>query len=465
MGSFSQSQVRVKNPFASAFAISSLALILTLALLLHVLGVSLAIFALLLGATALLWVAFRYPLLGLGIVLAFLPVYPVAMLAGKFFGPSYMELASGSDRATLLLFVAILLYRGGIRLKGPDWFLMAAFGFAVLRSAFGGTLAALLSDFNFVIAYAAGRLAALTENQEKRWAIRAVWIVALLSVFGMIEVFYLGEGPRAALYLSVASGGTEGDQLNAVFHADQFAGLRESSTMFGPIPFASLCMCALVIWWVYCRKAWPAAMIAAGLVCSVTRSAWLGTALAIPLLAVVMKQKKRFFLYAALALALFIVSIPVLGLGDYLFLAKTGRDYSSEGHQESIVKGLEYVSDHPFGSGPGNAGSYASRDNSNGVFIEDTYETLAAEYGIPAALCFVGFIISSLRVAWRERTELGYAAVGILVGFVAVMTVAPIHQDFPLACWIWFPVGLAVRSSGALQGRGPARRAVPLVVT
>lgn len=267
------------------------------------------------------------------------------------------------------------------------------------------------------------------------------------------------------LYTSVADlMTTEGGTLNAVFHAEGFSGLRESATMLGPLTFGSLCMVGLILWWVYHRNPLPAGMIAAGLVCTVTRSAWLGTSLAIPVLAVLMKQRRRFFLYAGLGLTLFIVSIPLLGLSDYLLMAKAGQDYSTQGHEESILKGLDYMANHPFGSGPGNAGFYASQNNSNGIGFESTYLTFAAEYGIPATLCFAGFLVSALWMAWRERTQLGYATVGIIVGFGAVMTFAPLHLEFPLATWIWFPVGLAVRSSAAGQDRGPGRTTPPLPV-
>jgi hypothetical protein len=50
-------------------------------------------------------------------------------------------------------------------------------------------------------------------------------------------------------------------------------------------------------------------------------------------------------------------------------------------------------------------------------------------------------------MSWQEGTLLGYAAVGIVVGFGVVMMLAPLHQDFALATWIWFPIGLAIRSS------------------
>jgi hypothetical protein len=202
----------------------------------------------------------------------------------------------------------------------------------------------------------------------------------------------------------------------------------------------------------------PAAMITAGLICSVTRSAWLGTALAIPLLAVIMGQKRRLSKYAALTLALFVASVPLLGLGDYLFSTKTGQDRSAQEHQESIVQGLQFVIGHTFGAGPGNYERPPGAKNtiittSSAPFMESSYLMLASEYGVITSLCFLGFLLAALRQLWRERTPLAYAAVGILVGFGGAMMVAPLHQEFALASWIWFPVGLAIRFPPAPEGR------------
>lgn len=459
MSATAQSVAREGNPFASLFGISSLILILLSAFFLHVLGLSLAIFVPLLGAAISLWVVVRHPLGSLGGFLAIMSVFPIATILGEYFGPHWMAWGSACSRIVLVLLICLLWRRNGLKLAAPDWFALACFAFAFVRMVFGGTLISLLADFNCMIAYAAGRMTVLTVNQEQRWARRAVWIVAILSVLGMTEVFIFGEGPRAMLYSSVADlMTTEGGALNAVFHAEGFAGLRESATMLGPLTFGALCMVGLILWWVYSRNPLSGIMIAAGLVCSVTRSAWLGTTLAIFLLAVLLKQTQRFFLYAGLGLTLLIVSMPLLGLGDYLSIAKSGEDYSTQGHRESILNGVEYVLNHPFGSGAGSVGFYASamQNNSYGVFFESTYLTIAAEYGIPAILCFLGFLVSALRMTWRERTQLGYAAVGILVGFGAVMMFAPLHLDFPLATWIWFPIGLAIRTSVKVNALGRA---------
>jgi len=415
--------------------------------LLSLFGVSLVPLFLAGGAATLVWLAFRYPITGLGGFLAFMPIYTLAFLLTKFFGPPYVALLEGCDRVVLLLFTYILWRRNGVKFTVPDWLLLICFGLAVARLFFSGTLLGLLTDFNFVIAYAAGRVTALTTEQEKLWAKRAVWIVAVLSVLGMTEIFLIGEGPRTVLYLSVANGGTAGQSLDAAFHADQYLGLRESATMFGPLQFAPLCMAALILWWVYFRNPIPGAMIAAGLVCSVTRSAWVGTAVAISVLAMLMGQQKRLLRYGILAVALFAAAIPVLGLSDYLLSTKSGQDPSRLSHQESIFGGFAYALNHPLGTGPGNLGKWAAKEDRNAVGIEDSYLTIAAEYGIPSVLCFLGFLVLALRALWREHTRAAYVAIGVLAGFGVVMMFAALHDVFPLACWIWFPVGLAMRSS------------------
>jgi hypothetical protein len=455
-----KSIARAEIPIALAFGISGIVFILLAAIFLHVLGLPLASFALLVSAAALLWMTFRYPTTALGTVLALMSIYPVTFLLAKFFGPPYVASLEGCDRAVLLLLACILWKRNGVKLVAPDWFLLVCFGLALVRLAFGGSLIILLADFSFMIAYAAGRVAPLTAGQQKFWARCAVWIIAVLSVVGMVEVFVTGPGPRSALYFSTANAYAADGTIDGRFFAASFAGLRESSTMISPPFFALLCMTALVLWWVYCRNHFPAAMICAGLICTVTRSAWFATVAAVVVLAVLMGQKRRLALYAALALALFVASVPILGLGDYLLSTKTGLDPSAQQHQDSLVEGSLFVIGHPFGAGPGNydrpaGGEHTENMASSAPFIENTYLALASQYGVVTILCFLGFLLSALRLSLRERNLLGYAAVGILVGFGGAMMVAPLLREFALASWIWFPVGMVVRSSTVLQDRSP----------
>jgi len=434
-----------ENPFASAFRTSSAVLVLILAALLSFFVPPLLVLVPL-AAAALLCLAFYHPISALGAVLAFMPFDFMAIALGKFFGLPHMTLVSVCSKEIPLLLIAALLWRrNGFKPAAPDWFLLACLSFAGVRTLFDGTLVGLVTDLNFVVPYLVGRMAVLTQKQEQLWARCAVWIAAILSMLGLLEVFIFGEEPRTLLYLAIDSE-TEGGQLSSSFHAAGFTGLREAATMIGPNGFGALCMIALILWWVYCRNPLPAAMIAMGLICSVTRSAWLGTAAAIPPMAIMMGQTKRFFRYATLALALFVAAIPVLDLSDYLHFTKTGQDLSAEYHQERIVDGLKYAAGHPFGAGNIKLGPRALKEDSSVTLFETTYPDLAAEYGIVVPLCFVGFLFSSLHVVWRQQGQLGYAAVGILVGISVVMIFTLPLNDRRLACCAFFPVGLAVRS-------------------
>lgn len=217
--------------------------------------------------------------------------------------------------------------------------------------------------------------------------------------------------------------------------------------MIGPNGFGALCMVVLIIWWVYRCNPLPAFMTAVGLVCSVTRSAWIGAAAAILLLAIRLGQTKRFFLYTALALSLFVAAIPVLGLSDYVYMNKTGQDVSAEGHKEQIVDGLKYAADHPLGAGNGKLSPTVFKQEGNTTLFETTYPYVAAAYGIAVALCLVGFLATTLYRLWRLRSPLGHAALGILVGMSVVMIFTLPLIDRRLGCWAWFPIGLAVRQS------------------
>jgi hypothetical protein len=204
-------------------------------------------------------------------------------------------------------------------------------------------------------------------------------------------------------------------------------------------------MIALILWWVYCEKPISAAMVGAGLICSVTRAAWLGTALAVFVLAVKTKQWKRLAIYSGVAAALFLLSIPIVGLGEYLASSGQGQDESAQLHRASIISGIQIMAEQPFGASNKSVGARVVDQNSNATWVETTYLSFGAEYGIVAALCFLGFFISALVRAWHNQTKFGFAALGILVGLGFMMTVLLMHLDRRLSCWAWLPIGMAMR--------------------
>jgi O-antigen ligase/polysaccharide polymerase Wzy-like membrane protein len=444
---------QLENSFGTAFRNSSVVFILLLAASLC-LFVSPPLVLAPIVTGVLLWIISRHPTSVLGVALAFMPLDFMAIAVGKFYGLPHMTLVSVCDKELILILLAFLLWRrNGFTPSAPDWFLLACLSLTILQTAFAGTLTSLALDIAFIIPYAVGRVTVLSEKQESLWGRRAVWIVSVLSILGMIEVFILGEGPRTLLYAAIDSE-IEGGQLTTPFHGAGFIGLREAATMVGPPSFAVLCMIAMIIWWVYFRNPLPAGMIGAGLVCSVTRGAWLSTAIAIVLLAVIMGQLRKLSIYVGVALVLFLLSVPFLGLSDYLQYTKTGQDDSAKGHVEAIPLALEYDVEHPFGSGNTKISALNAKQDSHAVYFETTYLVFAAAYGLAPALCFVGFLYSSLRMLWRKQSKLAHAALGILVGMCLVMTYTIPLIDRRLVVWAFFPIGLALRSVQAKVPEG-----------
>src|SRR6267154_3557931 len=129
---------RIVTPSLSGFQISIAICILTLAGLLSIFVSPLMVLVPFVGAAAL-WLVLRFPITLLGLVLAFMPFDFMAIALGKFFGLPHMTLVSALDKEIILLLLAFLLWRkNGFKAVAADWFLLACFVIAAIRTAFGG---------------------------------------------------------------------------------------------------------------------------------------------------------------------------------------------------------------------------------------------------------------------------------------------------------------------------------------
>jgi hypothetical protein len=443
----------LENPFARSFFVSVFILCAIAAAALCIV-ISPSVIFVPIAAALLIWAIFRYPVRALGIALAWMPVDFMVISLGKFYGLPHMTLISVLDKEVLFLLLTLILWRkNGFTPAAPDWILFACVTLATIRTIFSGSIVGLWTDFYWVIPYLAGRMTVLTATQQKLWATCAIWIAGMLSILGLAEVFIFGEIPRTALYIAIESE-TDAGKLTSSFYGTGFGGLREAATMVGPNAFGMLCMVALILWWVYCRHPLPAGMAAVGLLVSLTRSAWVGAAVGIPVIALLMRQGRRLFAYGMLVLALFAASIPVLGLDEFIHSMKTGEDTSAEGHRTDILDGLQYAISHPLGAGNNTFSTANLKETSSATIFETTYPQIAAEYGIATSVCLIGFLSTALYVVWRQKSLLGYVGVGILIAIGVVMVVTLPLQDRRLACWVCFPIGLAVKSC-TVQKRMP----------
>jgi hypothetical protein len=431
----------VHQEIVHAFRTSSIISVLVLAAFLMIFVPPLMVLSSVLVA-AIAWAIFSHPSTALGILLAVMPVHFLTIAIGKFYGLEHMSALSICTKEIPLLLLAVLLWRrNGFTPVLADWFVGAFFIVALVRSFFGGFFMGFADDFVFLIPYAVGRVTILTETQERLWAQCGLWIAAILSIVGIGELLILGEEPRKLL-LSVAFAE---DDLSGL-RAGGYEGLRASSTMAGPLAFGALCMLVLIIWWVYFRKPLPALIVVAGLICSLSRSAWIGTIVAVSILAFRASQKKRLLKCGLVGIGLFFSAVALLQMDEFVSMSAAGQDNSTQVHIASLRKGLEYVAVHPLGTGGGSIGFRATKDNALLENLESVYLTYGANYGWLALLSFVGFVLSALLKLWKAATPSGNAALGILIGFAIMMMFEPMHTGTPLNSWVWVPIGLSLRS-------------------
>ena len=84
------SLAKVESAYATPLKITGVVSSLLLIVLLQLLGITLAVPALVLLLAGILWIAFRYPIFYLGGLLTIVPMDPLGLLLARFFGPSFL---------------------------------------------------------------------------------------------------------------------------------------------------------------------------------------------------------------------------------------------------------------------------------------------------------------------------------------------------------------------------------------
>lgn len=397
----------------------------------------------------------RWPIAAAASVLIAIPFLPLPTMIGQATGVPFVRAASAMKGVVLLASVVVLAIRSRKPSHGGtlNWILFGLLSIAFLHGLFGGGWMGVKDDFELVIPFLLGRLLPLDEAQQLRWVRTGLIVVAVVAMLGLFEFLYVPLEMRMAM-LSLA-----GSEVPTQFTAAGYSGTRIGSTLSGPVEFANLCALALVLFLSYRSRLSPkwylaVSVVGLGLVLSVTRSAWLAALAGICVVSI-RERKKRFMAYgAAVALILLMVAAPRLGLTDYIAATIGGEDPSARGHVESITSNIETVLEHPIGTGAGTVGPRAMARSSGAINIENAFLTVAVQYGWLAGLLFVWFFVALALKCWKNKSELGTAAIALLTCYVVFMAVMPAHLSLATACWVLIPVGVATgRGRGSSPGR------------
>jgi hypothetical protein len=204
-----------------------------------------------------------------------------------------------------------------------------------------------------------------------------------------------------------------------------------------------------------------------------SRSAWLGVALAVPVVALLLRRPiarwvdahrrrgmahMRMMTMCLAAIVVLVGGVFVVSGGfRFLVTTLTGQEASAAGRPTSLSNGIEALLSHPLGGGLTSAGPKAKSLNPTAVLTENWYLVYGIQLGwlALAALCtFAAACLVSLarRVnatltsidAVTERVAFQVGAIGALLAALGGALFIPALLDLPASLTVWTFVAVAL---------------------
>jgi hypothetical protein len=207
---------------------------------------------------------------------------------------------------------------------------------------------------------------------------------------------------------------------------------------------------------------------ALGIVLTFSRSAILGTALALLLSGVLLvrsiyrvkgqesRKIPRGFVYAGIGIFALVVLILIL-TGAFQLMGDTIANLSDEYHFVDSMEALQYLIKHPAGVGMGMVepkGALILIKSEALFHVEGSLFQIAMEMGVWGLALWLLFWSACLIQIWRSWPNLkepslkiltGTALTGWLGALVAFLFL-PLMQSISLMVWLWFLLGLALQA-------------------
>ena len=154
--------------------------------------------------------------------------------------------------------------------------------------------------------------------------------------------------------------------------------------------------------------------------------------------------------------ALLVVGLVVSGFATRVVRGLTGRDPAATAHQDSMTYTLNYVAQHPLGIGMGMVGERALQFSAEAdvQHTESTYLQVAMETGVFGMILLFVALGSLLATLWRLRKKrralgdpwgamLAEIALVLWIGVMVDFIVTPLLQNFMSIGYLWFIAGVA----------------------
>jgi len=290
----------------------------------------------------------------------------------------------------------------------------------------------------------------------RRWLLISA---SLVIGFGLLQHFVL----PANILTHIGYGPSTIPAYQTVDQKSQY--VRVQSTLRGPNPLGAYLVIPITAFVLLVlndkkrRWLWAGLLLAAVVVLfySYSRSAWLGTALAVGLISwwqIKHRMAKRLLLLAA-GLILIIGFLATLSLRHNSQFENTffhtdqtshSQDSSNQDRASALKHGLSDIIHEPWGSGPGTAGPASTRNNHPPRIAENYYLQLGQEVGIVGILLFVAINILVGVSLWQLHDELSQILLASLIGLSLVNMLSHAWADDTLGLLWWGLAGIALSS-------------------
>ena len=329
------------------------------------------------------------------------------------------------------------------------------------------TLAGLAIDLRYVFYFSLVYLAMrLYPNYRKMFIRVGIAGALVVLIFALLQVFILPHDVLKYIGYNI-------DTISPYLTVDQNHDfIRINSTFRGPNPLGAYAgmVLTLIVAAVAKRKLkkdkWPLVLVgilsAGGLVAlwsSYSRSALIGTGVAIAIVLTIVTAKKKILFkpWFASAVVLIVAVSGFLAVNNSSFISNVvlhenpngdSSVNSNEGHINSLQDGLGQMIHQPLGDGIGSTGS-ASLFGNQPTIIENQYLFIAHEagwLGLGYFMFIFGLIMTKLWQLKKNWLALGILASGI--GLTLIGLLLPVWVDDTLSI-IWW--GLAAVATGGWE--------------
>jgi hypothetical protein len=240
--------------------------------------------------------------------------------------------------------------------------------------------------------------------------------------------------------------------------------LRVASTLRGANPLGAyliLPISALAVWFFKERrqrlnKAMFGAGLLLALVFSFSRSAWIGTVLAVLLITWLSFKSARTRQNIGWAVAGLLVVAIVLSLALRNNLSfenavfhtdrvSTIPTSSNQGHSAALKSAVKDIVHQPLGAGVGTAGPQSVYNNHTGRLAENYYLQIGQEAGVLGMLLFIAICVALGKLLFERRADpLALALLASLIGLSLVNLLSHAWSDDTLAHVWWGLAGIAL---------------------